>query len=225
MKIAVFVPFLLAGASMFMASAAHAELDFNIGVVSLYKDRGVDQEGKNKSARPAVQGGIDYSWKGLYAGSWASSGRFDNANAEIDVYAGYRFDVSEDIQLDVGYTHYYYPGQADWNSGEVYASIDYRGLMLKVYRGMRRDVNQGDMYYRLSYAYPLTDKIELSAGVGYQHYHMEGLRGKTDFSLGASYAFNDHVVLSGTVAAANRRGDVDDGSRDLRFIGGINFYF
>ena len=77
------------------APAAPPPLTFNIGVVSLYKASGIDQDVREpKNFRPALQGGADYAAdNGLYAGVWASTGKFGNsakADLEIDLYGGYR---------------------------------------------------------------------------------------------------------------------------------------
>ena len=209
-----------------LPTASNAELGFNLGVVSLYKDRGVDQDGRDEAVRPAVQGSVDYSFgNGLYVGAWGSSGRFGKADAEVDVYAGYGFQITEDLGLDLGYVHYIYPGEGSWNSGEAYIGLNYQRFSFTVLRGMKSDVNKGDMYYRLTYTHPLMEKLDFTVGVGYQHFHVADVRGKTDYSAGLSYAIRDNIHLTGTIAGANRRGDVDDGSRDTRFIVGLNVAF
>jgi uncharacterized protein (TIGR02001 family) len=199
---------------------------FNLGAVSLYKDRGVDQDGRNESMRPAVQGGADYDFdSGFYVGNWNSTGRFGNADLEVDAYGGYRANLSKDLGVDAGYIHYFYPGEGSRNSGEVYAGLNYQRLGFKVYRGVREDVNQNDMYYKASYAHPLMDKLNVTFGAGYQTYDASSLRNKLDYSVGLDYALGKHLTLSGSVAGANRRHDVDDGSRDARFIVGAGARF
>jgi uncharacterized protein (TIGR02001 family) len=218
---------ILLGALTFgLNSAVHAEISFNLSAVSLYKSRGVDQDGRNQSMRPALQGGVDYvSSSGFYLGNWNSTGRFGNADLEVDLYGGYRAQLSKDLGLDVGYIHYYYPGEGPWNQGEVYAGLTYQRFSFKTYRGMRADVNQGDLYYLATYAQPLTDALSLQLGLGYQTYQVADLRAKTDYSAGLSLALSRHLNLSGTVAGANHRGDVGDGSRDARFIVGLGAGF
>jgi uncharacterized protein (TIGR02001 family) len=199
---------------------------FNLGAVSLYKDRGVDQDGRNESMRPAIQGGADYDFdSGFYVGNWNSTGRFGNADLEVDAYGGYRAKLSKDVGIDAGYIHYFYPGEGSRNSGEAYAGLNYQRLGFKVYRGMREDVNRKDMYYRLSYAQPVMDKLNVTLGTGYQHYGASDMRAKIDYSVGMDYTLGKRVTLSGTVAGANRRHDVDDGSRDARFILGAGARF
>jgi len=206
--------------------AAQADTSFNISTVSLYKSRGVDQDGRDQAMRPALQGGLDYtSSSGFYLGNWNSSGRFGQADVEIDLYGGYRTQLTKDLGLDLGYIHYLYPGESDWSDGEAYVGLNYRQLAFKVYRGMRPHVNQGDMYYELGYTQPLTEKLDLKLGLGYQQYHVEDLSSKTDYSVGLSYALFKHLALSATVAGANHRSEVDNGSRDARFILGVGAAF
>lgn len=200
--------------------------DFNLGAVSLYKDRGVDQDGRNDSLRPAIQGGVDYAFdSGFYVGNWSSTGRFGNADLEVDAKGGYRTQLTGNLGLDAGYIHYFYPGEGSRNAGEVYAGLQYQRLGLKVYRGMREDVNKNDMYYRADYAHPLMDRLDLTLGAGYQTYDASGLRNKLDYSVGLGYALGKHLTLSGAVVGANRRHDVDDGSRDPRFVVGAGARF
>jgi hypothetical protein len=70
---------------------AQAEMSYNIGVVSLYKSSGVEQHNKqgvattNKSTRTELQGGVDMDFSnGFYVGNWNFTGRFSEANLEID---------------------------------------------------------------------------------------------------------------------------------------------
>src|SRR5437868_8061362 len=52
--------------------------------VSDYRFRGVSESGLD----PALQGSVDVSYHGFYAGAWASSiSRFAGTHAELDLYA------------------------------------------------------------------------------------------------------------------------------------------
>ncbi|HEX7387560.1 MAG TPA: TorF family putative porin [Castellaniella sp.] len=215
------------GALVFGQSiAAHADTSFNISTVSLYKSRGVDQDGRNQAVRPALQGGVDYSSSsGFYLGNWNSTGRFGHADVEIDLYGGYRLQLNKDLGLDLGYIEYVYPHDNTWTDGEVYAGLNYQRFSFKAYRGVRPNVNDGDMYYLLGYTQPLMEGLDLKLGLGYQTYQVEAFSNKIDYSVGLEYAFAKHLVVSGTVAGANHRSEVDDGSRDARFILGIGATF
>jgi len=218
---------LMLGSLAFGANTvAHADTSFNLSTVSLYKSRGVDQDGRDKAFRPAVQGGVDYaSSSGLYVGNWNSTGHFGDARVEMDLYGGYKAQINKDFGLDVGYIHYLYPNERSWNDGEAYVGLSYRQLTFKTYRGMLANVNEGNLYYQLAYSYPLTGAVSLNLGLGYLDYQTEGLSNKTDYSAGLSYAFAKHLTVSGTVAGANHRDQVDDGSRDTRFIVGLGATF
>ena len=69
---------------------AQADVAYNIGVVSLYKSKGVDQNtGEAKDFHPARQGGVDRTHvSGFYVSNWNSTGKFGAANLEIDLMAG-----------------------------------------------------------------------------------------------------------------------------------------
>lgn len=91
-------------------------------VVSDYRFRGVSSSDRD----PAVQGSIDVTVGGFYAGAWASSiARTADTNVELDLYAGYS-GAAGPIEYEVGAIAYLYPGGD--GSGEVYegtAAISY----------------------------------------------------------------------------------------------------
>lgn len=83
-------------------------------LTSDYRFRGVSQTDKEM----AVQGGLTFAHQsGLYVGAWAANlsgwGTFGGANMELDLYAGYKAQLSDNLALDLGLTWYMYPGGAD----------------------------------------------------------------------------------------------------------------
>jgi uncharacterized protein (TIGR02001 family) len=85
----------------------------SVGLVSEYRFRGVSQSDREL----AVQGGFAVTHEsGLYVGTWGSNlagwGTFGGANAELDIYGGYKMDLGGGA-LDVGVTWYMYPGGFD----------------------------------------------------------------------------------------------------------------
>ena len=216
----------VAAIGMWGVGAVHAQLSGTVGVVSLYKSRGVDQDGRNQDFRPALQGGLRYTWgSGFYVGNWNSTGRFGKARAEIDLYAGFGGEWGGGWSYDVGYVHYLYPSESAWNSGDIYGGVSYGNARLYIYRGTRRNVNKSDMYYVLGYKHPLTERLSLTAGLGFLDYGDAALRSKTDASLGLEFALQPKVILSVKVEGANRRHAVDDGSRDVRGVVGLRMDF
>jgi len=118
------------GTAMLVASggAAAAEISGNVSLGSDYVYRGISQTNEE----PTIQGGFDIAGEsGLYAGVWASNVAFDGSS-EIDLYAGYAGEFSEDLSYDVGILRYEYPddaqgGAADSSFNEIYASLGFYG--------------------------------------------------------------------------------------------------
>jgi uncharacterized protein (TIGR02001 family) len=114
-----------------MASSgmAMAEVEFsgNVALTTDYVFRGISQ-----TDGPAVQGGFDMEVSnGLYAGIWASNLDFgDDADIEVDYYAGFGGEFANKLGYDVGVTYYSYPSSnaadaGDYDFTEVYGSLSY----------------------------------------------------------------------------------------------------
>lgn len=206
---------------------AHAQLSGSVGVVSLYKTRGVDQETRNKDVAPALQASVRYDWSnGLYVGNWSSTGRFGRGRLETDWFGGYVGKLSNDVSYDVGYVHYhYFPNERTWNSGAVYGGLSFHGANLYVYWGTREHVNRDDIYVQLTYKRPITERLHWTAGLGHMAYGPYGYRNKTDASIGLEYWLQEKVVLSLQVQGANRGSDVIHGERNTRAIVGLRMDF
>jgi uncharacterized protein (TIGR02001 family) len=116
--------FVIASAVAFTAipSLSFAEdspLTFNAAVTSDYRYRGISQS----RLKPAVSAGVDYAIPGgFYVGAWVSSIKwikdagelFDvntgSTKVEVDLYGGYKGEISKDFTYDVGVLTYQYPG-------------------------------------------------------------------------------------------------------------------
>jgi uncharacterized protein (TIGR02001 family) len=86
----------------------------SVGLTSDYRFRGVSQSDEEL----AVQGGIGITHEsGAYVGTWGSNlagwGTFGGSNTELDIYGGFKTEVSSGVSLDVGLTWYMYPGGSD----------------------------------------------------------------------------------------------------------------
>ena len=97
------------------------ELSANFSLTSDYVFRGFSQSREH----PAVQGGVDATYKWLYAGIWASRidfgqiGDKDVAHAEVDYYIGIK-PVVGPVTFDIGVIYYTYP-----NAFDPGAELDY----------------------------------------------------------------------------------------------------
>jgi uncharacterized protein (TIGR02001 family) len=199
----------------------------NVTLASQYRYRGIAQT----NSLPAIQGGFDYAHEsGFYIGNWNSSISWINdgysgvtpsvsAPIEMDLYAGYKKEVSEGLTLDVGLLQYYYPtknlptssnytagastsgrqavGQSP-NTLEAYIGATYGFATLKYSYALTNlfgiDDSKGAQYIDLSLNYDTGwEGITLNGHVGYQYVPSDGsLRSGT--SLEPSFSYTDWKI-------------------------------
>lgn len=180
-------------AAMFLVSAAMAvEVNGEVEVTSLYKSRGVDQSSKGTHTYPALQAGVTASQNGFYAGAWASTGKFENARSELDLYVGKRGTLGA-VGYDVGFYRYIYGNQSSWNSGEAFLGLTAGNFSLYNYRGVTSDVNKGDWYHALSYTHTINKDLTLVGGLGYTNRkHGDD---KSDYSVALNYKLDAQTTV------------------------------
>jgi uncharacterized protein (TIGR02001 family) len=169
----------LASASVFVPTAAHAEMSGNIGVHSKYLLRGIFEE--NDDA--AVQGGLDYSHEsGFYAGWWASNlgYTYDSGSTGVDVtergfendfYAGFSGEMGG-IGYSIGLLQYLYINVDDSDLTELTASLNMGGAYVG-FQYLLNDGwwgNAGDVYWKAGYAMDLPKDFGLAFDLGYYTY-------------------------------------------------------
>jgi len=211
--------------SLAALSSAYAEgLSFNLGAVSLYKSNGVDQDNRQpKNFIPAIQGGVDYAFSnGFYVGNWNSTGKFGEADIEIDLYAGYGGELGGGVSYDVGFASYLYPNNGEgYNGNEVYGSLSYGIFKAKLQRGTSGSIDKWSRL-GLSLEQPLTSTLALTAGVGKRN-TANGNSGAYDYSLGLSADLGSDLSASATVSGAQTSKVGDAGK--ARLILGISKSF
>ncbi|NIP19398.1 MAG: hypothetical protein GWM87_15505, partial [Xanthomonadales bacterium] len=79
----------------------------------------------------SVFGGLDYENGGFYAGTWTAD---VGDGAEVDYYAGYRFEAGE-IGISVGGTWYTYTGDFDDEYLELNLGVSWKWLSFDMARG------------------------------------------------------------------------------------------
>jgi uncharacterized protein (TIGR02001 family) len=192
--------------------AAYADLAFNVGAVTDYRYRGIAQS----RLKPAVQGGIDFSAGGFYVGTWASSIKWikdagGDANAEIDLYGGYKGEIAPDLSYDVGVLTYRYPSHklaVSPNTTEIYGAMTFGPATVKYSHsltdlfGFSDSKNSG--YIDLSASFDVGG-ISLAPHIGYQKISHNGDFSYTDFSFGVSKDFNGLVVSATAVYADTKK--------------------
>lgn len=189
----------------FAGSMAHAEeatpehsFTGNLSVVSDYRFRGISQTFK----QPAVQGGFDYAHSsGFYVGNWnsnVSNVSFTDGSIEMDLYGGYKFNITPDVAADVGVLYYYYPGAQviggkKYNTTEVYGSVSYKWLTAK-YSHTVSDYfsiqdTKGSGYLELNANFEVADKTTLGLHVGHQKVRHNGNLDYTDYKVSLARDF------------------------------------
>jgi len=209
----------IASLASLLSVAAHAEdaspLSFNIGAVSDYRYRGISQT----KLKPAVQGGVDYAFSsGFYVGTWLSTiswirdaGNFNGAdvggaNLEMDLYGGYKGEITKDLSYDVGVLSYYYPGSKlgdvagfkTANTTEIYGALTFGPATVKYSHslttlfGFVDSKNSG--YIEAAATFDVGNGFSVTPHVGYQKVRNNSSYSYTDYSLTGAKDFGFMVV-------------------------------
>jgi uncharacterized protein (TIGR02001 family) len=193
-----------------LPTIVHAEdspLSFNVSLTSDYRYRGISQSRLD----PAIQGGVDYALSGgFYVGAWASSIKWikdagGDANAEIDLYGGYKGEITKELTYDVGVLTYQYPSNklaTSANTTEIYGALTYGPATLKYSHSVSNLFGTADSknsgYLELSGTFDVGSGVSLVPHVGYQKVANNSTYSYTDYSLTAS---KDAFGLSFSAAA------------------------
>ncbi|NKF49389.1 hypothetical protein G3R49_02180 [Shewanella sp. WXL01] len=213
---------------LLLTASASAEVTGNVGAVSEYLWRGVAQ-----SNGAAVQGGVDYAHdSGFYLGTWASNVDFgDGTSYELDIYAGFGGNITEDLSWDINYLYYGYPdapGSIDF--GEVTVGFAWKGFDASY----SHTIHGGDdiaadpldskdmMYAQANYSHALTEKLTLGLHYGYS-------KGDVITSWYGTDSYSEYnVSLStatdfGDISFMVSKTDLDDD--DARLVVGYSYGF
>ena len=166
-------------------------LAYNVGVVSDYRFRGIRQT----SGKPALQGGVDFSHKnGFYLGAWGSNVKWvkevngaTKGSYEIDLYGGFKGEITPGLNFDVGAITYQYPGN---NSG-----VANRSYPNAVAAGAYGNASTTELYGALTYSVA-TLKYSRSAGRFLGNQNSSGssyLELNANFDLGEGFTLSPHV--------------------------------
>ncbi len=192
----------------------------NVGIYSQYVFRGVSQTNE----KPAVQGGFDVAHKnGLYAGTWLSNVSWLSDSApnvsnslEWDFYGGWKYDLPNDFQSDLGILYYYYPGSypsgfTTPNTTELYAALNWKFLQVKYSQSVGSSTfgiadSRGSYYVEGNLNYDIVDKVNdyigkitLIAHVGHQAFKNNTNYTYTDWKGGVAVDVSGYTVgLVGT---------------------------
>jgi uncharacterized protein (TIGR02001 family) len=167
----------MAGGLLSAPSATAADVSGSVGVTTDYIYRGQSQS----AGQPAAQAGIRFHSSGWNAGVWGSSVDFQNGAGsayELDLQAGYMWQLGSDWSMQLGLVHYAYLDDHDtgYDYDEVTASVSYQqratasiswspNTSKRTYQGFAWD--RQALAYELSLLQPLHSQWSAYAGVGY----------------------------------------------------------
>ena len=117
-----------------VAAPAMADISANVGLVSDYFYRGVDQ-----GVGATGSFGLDWEEGGFYLGTWAAD---VSDGAEVDLYGGYIAELG-DFTIGAGLTGYYYTGDFDQTYEEVNLYAGFKFLSLEYSVG-KHETTAGD---------------------------------------------------------------------------------
>ncbi len=209
------LPLLVLGCSTYAFAGDNISVSASVDYVTEYVFRGTTLAGD------AFQPGAEISVGNFTAGIWASnaSGKESITFAdEIDLYAGYSFDLADKWSADVGATLYHYPqsgglfdiGASKAGTFEPYVSLSY-DAPLSPGVSAYYDVNLKAFTLEGSagYSFQLADKTSFDIGGAAG---LVSVKGGGDYQYGSlsgnlTYAFTDttsvYAGVKGGVSSAN----------------------
>ncbi len=134
-KTAIFLAALLAGTVMFAQSSAPSssyKVSADFTYANDYVFRGIKQAGN--SFQPSIEVTVD----DFYAGFWTNQPITKREYNEMDIYAGYKQQLTDNLQLDVIATYYWYPESEGQMTDKTYevgvgATYNFHGISTSVY--------------------------------------------------------------------------------------------
>lgn len=169
-------PLILAFAALTTSQLAQAvelsdslNLAITPALVSDYRSSGISQT----LGDPAAQLDVALSHaSGLYAGVWTSNVEFGydwekdddyGTRQEVDYYAGYYWQLSDDISLDTYYNKYTYPGEGQFNGADIYLTLEAYGFFIGGKHSHGTDNTAVTQYLGYRTLLPLEIGLELRA--------------------------------------------------------------
>jgi uncharacterized protein (TIGR02001 family) len=180
--------------SMDSTAEESSNFSWNAAVVSDYVFRGVTQN----DFKPAVQGGLDYSFgdSGFAVGTWASTVDFGNAlgtDVELDTYVGYTVSPSDSVSLNAKLLRYNYLGTVSGTSldyNELIGTVTVKEMITFTVGYANKYFNidsEKQLYTGLSGKWEVADGVNINAG--FSHTSFDTLTDYNDWNVGISKQF------------------------------------
>ena len=203
------------------AVAADSSVAFNAGAVTDYRYRGISQS----RLKPALQGGVDYTAGGFYAGAWVSTIQWikdggGGADVEVDIYGGYKLELAKDTVLDLGVLTYQYPSNGlnpSPNTTEVYGALTFGPVTAKYSHSTTNLFgfanSKGSGYLDISGSFEVAG-ITVTPHIGRQTVKNNGGFTYTDYSVTLSKEIAG-VVWSAALVDTDTKAYTGPGGKDL----------
>ena len=191
----------------------------NMAITTNYVWRGMTQSDDS----PAIQGGVDLDYKGLYLGVWGSNVEFvgSDASMELDIYAGYSNEIAG-IGYDVGFIQYAYPNDSKaLNFAEVYFGLskDWEkfGVSAKYSAGVETDDIDPEDFWEVGISSSILP-YDIGFEAGYGDYDNTG----DYYSVGLNRSFEKFDL---SIAYIDFSHDTDSNSDEDNVVATISFSF
>ena len=217
LKIAASLAILATSASFAQTKAPEPDytLAYSAGVVSDYRFRGISQT----SFKPALQLTADFVHKsGLYLGAFGSNvswikdfNQSTKGSYEVDLYGGFKGNITGDLGFDVGLITYIYPGNnsgaagtlgagnfSNANTTEIYGGLTYNVFSFKYSRSVGDFLGNlrsgGSQYFDLSANFDMGNGFTLTPHIGRQTIPNQNFGTSTD---GKAANYMDYALTLG----------------------------
>lgn len=164
-------------------------------------------------ARDSIQPSVEVTAGSVYLGVWSNQPVVDNTDNEFDFYAGYKYQLNDAWDLDVGATVYYYP-ELDSSTGgerattEAYVGINgnVKGFTPGVYTYYDFDLKNTTVQLQLGYSIPVPDaglSVDFSGNVGRVFADNAEDYNYWSFGVNVPYAISEKATVYAGVAYTN----------------------
>ncbi len=145
----------------------------SVTLISDYLYRGISQTNEG----PALQASLTLQHQsGAYLSAWGSNIKFGDGSMELDLSAGYLWQLNPDWKLDLGLMQYRYPkgdnSSTEFNFVEAYGKLSYQQLTLGL--AITDDYFAAGVdkfaYWSADWNQQLTDNLLLQWHLGYNQF-------------------------------------------------------
>lgn len=179
---------------------AAANFSSTLAFTTNYMFRGI-----SNADGPAVQGSMDYTYNGFFAGAWGSNTEFSDANFEIDFYGGYRFSYTG-LDFTLQGLYYMYPGE-DESGSEGFDPI-----------GVEADYGELNLGVSHTFAGQLTPTVGFNYFYSPEAFGEDGSAHTFQFNGGVTLPMG--VGLYGVFGYSTTEGDKSSGA-----LGGVSYQY